>query len=1277
MNWLFLIYIFILFILFTPNIWITVNIDKNILYLLHGFVFTFLLYFCRYMFDIKESMINNKTFDITVNNHPNMNVHRDKYIQYYREYYKQIQEKQNKKYAENIKKAEEEIEKLDNMIQQQIHDSEVKKGEINKQLDRYKAYQEGKLNELKAAQAKNLELQKKNEQDIKNKFNVKYKSLMEAKALVEINYKNESSNLKSTIADLNSQIQTNTDSYQQQLLQQQIEVTAQQLLLRDQQNTAESIRIEKDAEITRQKAIVEINKIKYDGDILTINNENKRIIEEKNSNIATLNATNLQLDTALALKITELSAEREKNENAKTSVEALRSEYNATITAKISEMEGLDSNVPGDLEKINILAADLDGYVTGLRKNRIDNQENYNKLFAGTEELNKQYTTLTDEKEKIEKDFSNLKSSYDTNINNNKELQSSFDALKKKKDDLEQALGDLQTSYDTNIKNNKDLQSSFDILKQEKGDLDDSYTKLQQEKGDLEKALGDLENQTNTISGNVSGLKAQYNTLQQEKGELSTKYNELINTKNKLKTDYDDIELKLKTKSNEYTALQDTKDKLKTDYDDIKLKLNSKSNEYNDLVKKINSNDYRTAQEYNELNTQLETKNTEIETKKNEIETKKNEIETMKNEIETKNTEIANQKKEIANKNNELTELSAKLADIKLAISNWDTSNATYIQSINDKMVTPKNNYINDINTYNNDVNNTLRTTMNELTLCSRNPKGNVPIARGRQSSDVRYTDAYAEAVWYDSGDGGYTNVLYYRWMNTGHDAVYVYMFADDYVKLYVNDNTFRGSSNTNHTYSSPGAYTPHKIDTSMGLKKFGCNTFKFKIYDDRKSEHFTAAVYSKYHDKTTNGSMKKYALFATGPSWNEGWFFISSMKRREGTSYTLPASEEHEDTRATSTPDKTILDSIIESTKKMPSLNASNYVVDNNDIITKKKYSMSAQQSVMSILNNVDSGNNSNVYKTQYDKLYSKYNNELDSHKDEISKLKSDYEESLDKSNHYIRNLEIRNKCKPPTGSDNPSKHGKKITNRIYNDVGAEGIWDNVWGSNAANVLYYNWLNPGLDKVYVYMYCDDYVKLYVNGFNWVASSTYHGAEPSIANEVVPRSDGKGFLKNGCNVFKFLVRERDGDQHLTVAVYAQPHDSKKSAQENEKNLLFASGPKWNQDWYVFEEMRTTGETNNELRLSDGKARQPSWLQDWIDGLNASSFIYKPVTKENCLESAKAEYGDKVTKGLNYGNWDHVPQGCSVNRTTSVAHWNDTDGKNNGNYTEVVVPLSIK
>ena len=53
-----------------------------------------------------------------------------------------------------------------------------------------------------------------------------------------------------------------------------------------------------------------------------------------------------------------------------------------------------------------------------------------------------------------------------------------------------------------------------------------------------------------------------------------------------------------------------------------------------------------------------------------------------------------------------------------------------------------------------------------------------------------------------------------------------------------------------------------------------------------------------------------------------------------------------------------------------------------------------------------------------------------------------------------------------------------------------------------------------------------------------------------------------------------------------------------------QRLVRMSEPKWNQDWYVFEEMRTTGEKNNEYRLSDGKARQPSWLQNWIDGLNS-------------------------------------------------------------------------
>ena len=1110
MNWLFLIYIFILFVIFAPNIWITSKIDKNILYLLHGFVFTFLLYFGRYMFDIKESMINNKTFDITVNNHPNMNVHRDKYIQYYREYYKQIQEKQNKKYAENIKKAEEEIQQLDVMIQQQIRESEVKKGEINKQFDNYKAYQEGKLNELKAAQAKNLELQKKNEQDIKDKFDAEYKKLMEEKAFVEINYNKDSRDLQTTIANLNEQIKTNTDSYQQQVLQQNIEVASQKLILSEQLATNKANQIEKEAEITRQKAIVERNKIKYDGDILTLNNNNKRIIEEKNSNIATLNATNLQLDTDLNLKITELSNESKKLDTVKRDLESLRSEYNSTISSIISEMEGLDSNIPGDLEKINKLAADLDGYISGLATNRSEKamlDEKYSKLTTAN-------TQTELDKSTIEKELSNLKNKYNTNI------------------------------------------------------------------------------------GNVDELTSQYTELKREKDDLFTNY----------------------------TTLQNAKAKLQTEFD------------------KLNSNDYKTSKEYNELNTQLE----------------------------TKNKELSDKNKDILDKNKEITELSAKLSNIKPEISDWDTSTVTYIKSINDKMVAPKNNYIKDINAYNNDVKKSLETTINELKLCSTNPKGTLPRLKGRKNTNAIYMDAYAEAAWHGSDSSDNTNVLYYRWMNTGYDAVYVYMFADDYVKLYVNNNTFRGSSGTNHTYSSPGAYTPHKIDTGMGLKKYGCNTFKFAIRDDRKSEHFTAAVYSKMHDASTNGSMKQYALFATGPYWNRGWFYIpAALRGMKGNDYTLPASAEPADSRATSdtSPELNALSSIygapltkanclarakaqygdkvtakraylisgnwghlpqgctVQSSgdwaahwndtdgrinnsypkvveSQPPSLTDSKYVVDNNEIKTKKEYSMSKQKSVMSILNNVDSGNNSNVYKTQYDELYSQYNNKLDSHKDEISKLNSDHKESLDKSKESIRNLEIRNRCKPPTGSDNPSKHGKQITNRIYNDVGAEGIWDNVYGSDVANVLYYNWLNPGLDKVYVYMYCDDYVKLYVNGFNWIASSTYHGDAPSKANVVVPRSDGKGFLKNGCNVFKFLVRERDGDQHLTVAVYAQPHDSKKSAQENEQNLLFASGPKWNQDWYVFEEMRTTGEKNNEYRLSDGKARQPSWLQNWIDGLNS-------------------------------------------------------------------------
>ena len=511
MNWLFLIYIFILFVIFAPNIWITAKIDKNILYLLHGFVFTFLLYFGRYMFDIKESMINNKTFDITVNNHPNMNVHRDKYIQYYREYYKQIQEKQNKKYAENIKKAEEEIQQLDVMIQQQIRESEVKKGEINKQFDNYKAYQEGKLNELKAAQAKNLELQKKNEQDIKDKFDAEYKKLMEEKAFVEINYNKDSRDLQTTIANLNEQIKTNTDSYQQQVLQQNIEVASQKLILSEQLATNKANQIEKEAEITRQKAIVERNKIKYDGDILTLNNNNKRIIEEKNSNIATLNATNLQLDTDLNLKITELSNESKKLDTVKRDLESLRSEYNSTISSIISEMEGLDSNIPGDLEKINKLAADLDGYISGLATNRSEKamlDEKYSKLTTAN-------TQTELDKSTIEKELSNLKNKYNTNIGNVDELTSQYTELKREKDDL-------FTNYTTLQNAKAKLQTEFDKLNSNDYKTSKEYNELNTQLETKNKELSDKNKDILDKNKEITELSAKLSNIKPEISDWDT-----------------------------------------------------------------------------------------------------------------------------------------------------------------------------------------------------------------------------------------------------------------------------------------------------------------------------------------------------------------------------------------------------------------------------------------------------------------------------------------------------------------------------------------------------------------------------------------------------------------------------------------------------------------------------------------------------------------------------------------------------------------------------------
>jgi len=698
MKWLFLIYIFILFILFTPNIWIKSKIDTNILYLLHGFVFTFLLYFGRYFFDIKESMIDNKAFDITVNNYPNMDVHRDKYIQYYSELYKKNLEQQNKKYAENINKAEEEIQELDNMIQEQIRESEEKKKEINKQLDKYKAYQAKKLDDIKAEQAQKLELQKKREQEIKAKFDSEYKKMVEKNAMNEINYKKSADELQNYINTLNEKIKSNTNAYEQQILQQNIEAAAQKLLLSEQQKTAENNKIKQDAALLKEQAINETNKNNYEQAMISKENNHKFIIEQKNTKIAELNATNLELDETLQHKISVLTAETKQVTNLVSKIKTLRNEYNVKITTNIAKMEGLDSNNIGDLKKINEIADNIDEYVTSLR----------------------------DEKTSFKKDITEC--------------------------------GKLKTDKNT---------------------LDDSYIALQ---------------------------------------------DSLQTSQNKTK--------KLKDEINKFEA------------------------------------PFRYADSYN---------------------------------------------------------------------------NKHRISVIN-KIIKPQTKYIKDINAYQNNVQQTLQSTINELKKCTSNPKGILADPRGRKAGWKMYTDVNAESIWFNKHQSNdwsqndlynVTNILYYRWINPGLDYIYVYMYADDFVNLYVNGSTLAASSGWNHIY----ALRVHKIGVENGLKKYGCNTFKFHVRNEHGGRSLTTVVYSKPHDNP-NGSvkdsthMKDYILFATGPVWNNGWFSLDEniKHNQHNNSYTL--TSESKDASETSVPEQKGFDSIMSSINKdKPVITDAKYKVDNNSV--------------------------------------------------------------------------------------------------------------------------------------------------------------------------------------------------------------------------------------------------------------------------------------------------------------------------------------------------------
>jgi len=68
-----------------------------------------------------------------------------------------------------------------------------------------------------------------------------------------------------------------------------------------------------------------------------------------------------------------------------------------------------------------------------------------------------------------------------------------------------------------------------------------------------------------------------------------------------------------------------------------------------------------------------------------------------------------------------------------------------------------------------------------------------------------------------------------------------------------------------------------------------------------------------------------------------------------------------------------------------------------------------------------------------------------------------------------------------------------------------------------------------------------------------------------------------------------------------------------------------------------------------------------------------------VNEANCLEQAKAKFGNKVIASrttLVSGHWSYVPAGCSVQSNGDwAAHWNSNKGVNDGDYTSISASCS--
>ena len=560
----------------------------------------------------------------------------------------------NIEYNNEIEKIKQEHEKeLDELKAQCVADLENNKLTLNNNLIFAKKECEEQKQELMQKMQENIELNKKNEEELINMYNEKIKILEQVKDEKIDDLNNDINDVNNLHQEYAEQAEDELQNINEQIVLLDNEMTETKNILSTIQSEHETLIKKKKTEFTKER------------------NDLRNILEDllKKYNQAFINLSLEQKDNSILLE--QVNYRNEKIDKKKQNMEKLKSDKNNEINNLNNEIKNLNKNLLNSKNDFNQQIAlkeqeieYIQSQIEEKQKELTDFKTTYEDRISQCEqELINEYSNiiseLTNEKDELELNLTNKKSELkelEYNYNNQISL------LQKEKEVLSEKLSTVTSQIDE-VKKNLDEEKNRNLIQIDniKGDNELKNSQLLKENQALRTKLKELENDFNELGEVYEKDKTlwsnKYSHLIDDKNSIE---NELINFKNKYNSNIDDLN----------TKLQNDRIHLQQIYNDAIIKRDEK---FNTQINKANKYFASKFEYINNLNQALTIKNNELIQTLNEYETKYN-TKDKESQLAVLLQSITRFKKDINELNNtkdkDIEELQGKLIEEKRNYSN-------------------------------------------------------------------------------------------------------------------------------------------------------------------------------------------------------------------------------------------------------------------------------------------------------------------------------------------------------------------------------------------------------------------------------------------------------------------------------------------------------------------------------------------------------------------------------------------------------------------------------